>query len=376
MTTTEIAANPVDLLADRLFGEGIGAFHLFTVYLGVRLGLFRALAQTPGLTAEELAARTSIDERYALEWLQAETIAELIIADGMDYASARFTLADGVVETLVDEVGPAYVGGIALAASAVGVATPHLVDAYRSGSGLSFAAYGPDMVDAQAAFNRPAYVNELASAWLPQIPEVLRRLQNSVEPARVADIGCGCGWASIELAKAFPRITVDGFDSDADSIESARRNAKEHGVDERVRFEVVDATSTGYGSGNYDVIFLFECVHDFGRPVEALAAARTAVADTGHVIVMDERTADHPLIGDPVETFFAAVSATWCLPQSRVVPDCEAPGTLMRPAMFEALARRAGWAGVDVLPIDNAFFRFYRLVRESTGGHGSRPNLR
>jgi hypothetical protein len=96
--------------------------------------------------------------------------------------------------------------------------------------------------------------------------------------------------------------------------------------------------------------------------VEALAAARRAVKPTGTVIVMDERTADRPQIGDPVETFFAVVSATWCLPQSRVVPDCEAPGTVMRPATLESFARRAGWAGFEVLPIEHPFFRFYRLV--------------
>jgi hypothetical protein len=130
-----------------------------------------------------------------------------------------------------------------------------------------------------------------------------------------------------------------------------------------VQFHLLDAATTAYGEGEYDVVFLFECVHDMGRPVEALAATRAAVAADGAVIVMDERAADSPQVGDPVESFFATVSATWCLPQSRVVPDCEAPGTLMRPATFEALARRAGWAGYEVLPIEHPFFRFYRLVR-------------
>ncbi len=361
-TTTETPVQPGDALAERIFAEGLGAFHLVTVFLGLRLGLFRALAESPGLTAAELAAATSIDERYAIEWLQAETYAELLVADGTDYSTARFTLADGVATALVDEVSPAYVGGVPLALTAVAGASAALLDAYRSGTGVSVDAYGPDMVPAQAAFNRPLFVNEMVSSWLPQMTGVHERLSAKSEPARVADVGCGCGWSAIELGKAFDHLTIDGYDADSASIEQARRNAEEHGVADRVRFHLVDASSETYGAGDYDVVFFFECVHDFGRPVEALMAARAAVAPDGAVIVMDERTGDHPQIGDPIETFFALVSATWCLPQSRVVPDCEAPGTVMRAATLESYARRAGWAGVEILPIEHLFFRFYRLV--------------
>ena len=360
---TETTVDPVEALAERLFEEGIGAFHLTTVYLGIRLGLFRALAEKPGQTARELATAASIDERYAVEWLQAETIAGLLMSDGADYTRARFALADGVEATLVDEVNPAYVGGIALATAAIGTAVAPLLDAYRSGEGVPMSAYGPEIVLAQSAFNRPAFANELAASWLPQMGDIHERLLDTTRPARVADVGCGCGWGAIELAKAFPHITVDGYDADVESIAIARRNAREQGVDDRISFDLVDASTTQYGDGNYDVVFLFECLHDIGRPVEALMATRASVAADGSVIVMDERTADRPQVGDPVETFFAVVSATWCLPQSRVVPDCEAPGTLMRPATLEAFARRAGWAGYEVLPIAHPFFRFYRLVR-------------
>lgn len=359
----ENGIDAVEALVERLFAEGIGAFHLASVYLGVRLGLFRSLADSPGLSAHALADVAGIDERYAVEWLQAETIAGLLVADSTDFTTARFTLADGVEAALVDEVNAAYVGGIPMATTAIGNALPQLLEAYRTGAGLPMSAYGPEMVPAQAAFNRPAFVNELAASWLPQMGDIHERLLDATRPARIADVGCGAGWSAIELAKAFPHVTVDGYDADAESIDIAQRNAEEHGVDDRVRFQLIDAATTAYGEGNYDVVFLFECLHDMGRPVEALAATRRAVAPGGAVVVMDERTADHPLIGDPVETFFATISATWCLPQSRVVPDCEAPGTLMRPAMFEALAHRAGWAGYEVLPIEHPFFRFYRLVR-------------
>src|SRR5581483_1222447 len=148
-------------------------------------------------------------------------------------------------------------------------------------------------------------------------------------PARVADVGCGVGWAAIELAKAFPHIRVDGYDADEDSISRARRNA---------------AAGGGYGERRYDLVLFFECVHDMSHPAEALASARQAVADDGAVIVMDERVAETLQPGDPTETFFATASVLWCLPQGRVETDSEAPGTVMRPAIFDAIARRAGWS--------------------------------
>jgi hypothetical protein len=132
-------------------------------------------------------------------------------------------------------------------------------------------------------------------------------------------------------------------------------------VADRVTFEVVDAKTGGYRDTKYDLILFLECVHDMGRPVEALAHAREAMAEGGSVIVMDERTGDTIQIGDPTEQFFGCCSVLWCLPQSRVVPDCEAPGTVMRQSTFEGIAKRAGWSGVEVLDIEHDFFRFYCL---------------
>ena len=354
-------ANPIEDLVGRLFMEGVGTMHVLTVYLGVKLGLWRALTEGGAQTVAELADATSLDPWYVHEWLQAETIAGLVTADGDDLWTARFTAAEGIGEVLVEETSPAYLGGLALACSALGGVLPDLVEAFRTGAGVSYETYGPEAVAAQAAFNRPAYVNDLAANWIGAYPELTARLSDEKNPARVADVGCGVGWAAIELAKAFPHARIDGFDADEESISQARRNAAEHGVADRVTFEVVDAKTGGYGDTKYDLILFLECVHDMGRPVEALAQARNAMAEGGSVIVMDERTGDTIQIGDPTEQFFGCCSVLWCLPQSRVVPDCEAPGTVMRQSTFEAIAKRAGWSGVEVLDIEHDFFRFYCL---------------
>jgi SAM-dependent methyltransferase len=354
--------NPVEEMVGRLFIEGVGTMHVMSVYLGVKLGLFRALAEGGPQTATQLAEATGLDPWYVREWLQGETVAGLVTADADDLWTATFTAAEGVRETLVEETSPAYLGGLPFAASAVGRVLPDLVEAFQTGSGVPYTRYGPEAVDAQAALNRPAFVNELAARWLPAIPDVLARLQEPENPARVADVGCGVGWASIELAKAFPHIHVDGYDADEVSISRARRNAADAGVNDRVRFEVVDAKAGGYGDNRYDLILFFECLHDMGRPVEALAQARDALAEGGTVIVMDERVGEEIQVGDPTESFFASASVLWCLPQSRVEPDCQAPGTVMRPDMLGEIASHAGWGGFEILPIEHPFWRFYRLT--------------
>jgi SAM-dependent methyltransferase len=363
MTTTEVKPSAVEALAGNVFTTGVGTAELCTAYLGIHLGLYRALADSPA-TAAALAQRSGCDERYLREWLTSQAVSGLVTVAGPDPASAEFALAEGTYEVLVDETSPAYLGGLADIVAAVGRVLPLLADAYRTGAGVPYAEYGPDGVSAQSALNRPAFVNSLVSDWLPQVPDVLARLQDEADPARVADLGCGAGWAAIELAKAFPHIRVDGMDNDEASIATGRQNAAEHGVADRVDLTVVDlADESANWSPRYDLVLFVECVHDFPRPVEALRHARAALRPGGTVLVVDERAAENfTAPGDLTERFFAAASAIWCLPQGRVGPDPEPVGTLIRPAHMRDLARRAGYADAEILPIEHPAWRFFRLV--------------
>lgn len=248
-TISQATPETIEELSGRLFLEGVGAIHMSTLYLGHKLGLFQAIVADGPLTAAALAQRCGLDEWYVREWLQAETTAGLVTADNDDLRQAHFSAAPGVRETLVDETSPAYLAGLPLAAAATASALPDVIAAFRSGAGVPYSNYGADAVEAQAALNRPAFVNDLAANWLRQIPDVLARLADTGSPARVADIGCGLGWAAIELAKTFPHIHVDGFDADGASIGAARRNANEHGVSDRVTFEVADAGQPNTAAG-------------------------------------------------------------------------------------------------------------------------------
>jgi SAM-dependent methyltransferase len=366
MTTTEAPAaeaNATEQLMGRLFGSGIGAIELCNAYLGIHLKLYEALHEAPA-TAAELSKRTGCDQRYLQEWLQAQAISGFATADSNDPTSARYALADGVADVLVHETSPAYLGGLADALAAGATVLPQLIDAYRTGNGVPYAAYGRDAVTAQAALNRPSFIHSLVSEWLPELPDVLARLQDATRPARVADLGCGMGWAGIELAKAFPHIHVEGRDNDETSIAIGRKNAVDAGVADRVTLEVADISdATADWSPRYDFVLFVECVHDFPRPVEALQNARAAVRPGGTVLVVDER-ADEEFTapGDEVQRFFAAASAIWCVPQGRVGVDPEPVGAVIRPTDMKDLAQRAGFTGFEIVSIEHPFWRFYRLM--------------
>jgi SAM-dependent methyltransferase len=219
-------------------------------------------------------------------------------------------------------------------------------------------AYGPDAISAQAAFNRPAYHHDLVAEWLPAIPDLASRLADTRVPARIADLGCGAGWATIALAKAYPHLHLDGYDIDEASIAMAWRNA----VDQ-VRFEVRDLTEPLTDGPGWDAVLMLECLHDMGFPVRALHHARGHLTESGTIIVMDEAVDDELIAPteDPVQRFFANISPLWCLPQGRTAPDAEPVGTVMRSSHLRALATAAGFSQTEILPIEHSFYRFYRL---------------
>jgi len=191
------------------------------------------------------------------------------------------------------------------------------------------------------------------------MPDVVGHLRDG--GARVADVGCGCGWSSTAIARAFEGVTVDGFDLDDASIAEARANAAEAGVDGRVRFDVRDAADAA--PGTYDLVCCFEALHDMAHPVAALEAMRRMTAPGGAVLVVDERAADvlTPSDPDPIQRLLYSASVLHCLPVGRSQHGSAATGTVMRTATFERYAAAAGFDSVEVLPIEHDMFRFYRL---------------
>jgi 2-polyprenyl-3-methyl-5-hydroxy-6-metoxy-1,4-benzoquinol methylase len=352
-----------DVLVGRLFGATIGALELFHVYLGDRLGLYRALSTSGRLTAAELAAAAGINQRYAREWLEQQAVAGILVLEPGDAGedTRRYSLPPGHAEVLDDPDSVNFLAAVGQAIVGIGSAMPLVVEAFRTGDGVPYEAYGADMRGAISSLNRPAFLNLLGNYWFPAIPDVDNRLR-AQPPARVADVGCGTGWSSIAIATAYPLVKVDGFDLDEASIEEARRNAEARAVSDRVTFEVRDAADPRL-AGAYDLVTAFETIHDMSNPVGALRAMRALAREGGAIVVMDEKAAEEfSAPGDELERFLFGWSAVHCLPVGMVDSPSAATGTVMRPARLRSYARAAGFADIEILPVENDSWRFYRLV--------------
>ncbi|MGH3992631.1 MAG: class I SAM-dependent methyltransferase, partial [Pseudonocardiaceae bacterium] len=293
MNTTDIGnSEQREAFAQRLVTDLMTSMETLGVWLGLRLGLYAALDRAGTSTAAELASNAGIDARYAREWLEQQAVAGVLVTTdtGRDAEDRRYELPRPHREVLLDEVSPYFVAPTSYALAGVARVLPELLTAYRTGAGVPYAAYGDEIRDHIEQLNRPMFVNDLAANWLPAVPDLHARLQAD-PPARVADIACGAGWASIALAQGYPKVIVDGFDLDEESIRRAKRNATEAGVDDRVSFAVRDAADPGL-AGRYDAALLFEALHDMARPVEALTAIRELLASGGCLVVGDEKVAE------------------------------------------------------------------------------------
>lgn len=357
--TPRHGAERTNPLAERLFRDALGTFDLLTVYLGVRLGLYESLAEAGWSTSTELAARTDTFERYVREWLEQQTASEILEVDDADAKplDRRYRLPPTHVEVLVDTGSLNYEAykGIELVRGARPL--PQLVEAFRTGSGLRPLQWEPE---GRAEFNRARFVNLLGKVWLPLVPELDARLRSD-PPARVADLGCGTGWAAVATALAYPRVRVDGFDMDEAAVARARENGTSAGVSDRVAFFVQDVAELE-GAAVYDLVTLLEALHDMARPVDALRVARSLLAPGGSVFVADELVGERfALPVSDQERYMFGWSVVGCLPEAMGEPGAAGTGAVMRPDTVRRYAEEAGFGRFEILPIETNFWRFYRL---------------
>ncbi len=353
-----------DALVGRLFEASVGMFDVMSVHLGDRLGMYRALHDRGPATSSELAGRVGINERYAREWLEQQAVTGILeVANASAEAAARrYALPAAHAEPLLDRDSGYSIAPLGRAVVACAMAIPQVLDAFRTGGGVDWSAYGPDMIEAQGDFNRPWLVGQFGSEILPSIAPIHERL-SADPPARVADIACGVGWAGIGIARSYPSVVVDGFDLDPSSIELASHHARQAQVDDRVTFQVRDAADPT-AAGLYDLAVIVEAVHDMVRPVEVLSAVRALLRPGGVLLVADERTADtFTAPADALERMFYGFSIFTCLPGTMTERPTAATGTAIRPATMRRYAEAAGFRGFEQLdePALDAL-RFYLLT--------------
>jgi len=357
MTNVVETGRGAEALAERLFVNAVGAFELFSVYVGDVLGLYRAVGERGAVSSAELAEAAGVNERYAREWLEGQGAAGLL--DVEEGEVRRFRLPPGHEEALLDSSSLAYAAPLARAIVAAIRPIDSLLSAIRHGGGVPYADYGEDLHEAQAAFTRPMFERLLGSEWLPAVPAVHERL-SADPPARVADIACGQGRSSIEIARAYPKAIVEGIDSDHASIERAREHLAAGDLDGRVSFHEHDA-ARGL-PGPYDLITIFEALHDMSYPVSVLKAAREALSEDGVVVIGDERTEDEfTAPAGELERLYYGFSLFHCLPVGMIGEGAAGTGTVIRQATVSRYATEAGFSSCEVLPIENDFWRFYLL---------------
>jgi SAM-dependent methyltransferase len=349
-------------LVERLFLDAVGALELYAVYLGERLGLYRALAEGGPATSSELAQRTGTAERYIREWLEHHASGGLLDVDDAkaEPLSRKYRLPPEHIPVLADPDDVRYEGykGVDIVRAARPL--PHLVEAFRTGDAPPPLPWEPE---GRAEFNRPKFLNLLGKVWLPAIADVDERLR-AEPPARVADVACGTGWSSIAMAQAYPQIVVDGFDLDQDVISVARENAHAAGVADRVTFSVADAADPS-ASNTYDLVTIIEALHDMSRPVEALRASFEMLAEGATMLVVDELVQEEfTAPASDRERYEYGWSVVSCLPGAMGDPETRATGTVMRPSTLRQYAVEAGFRDVEVLPIETDYWRFYRLIRD------------
>jgi 2-polyprenyl-3-methyl-5-hydroxy-6-metoxy-1,4-benzoquinol methylase len=354
------SADAVAGLAGRLRHDMVCALELLTVYLGERLGLYRALATGGPATSAELAERTGTAERYVREWLEHHAASGLLEVDvpAAGPLDRRYRLPPAQVPVLADRDDVRYRGFDGVEIVRAARLLPELVEAFRTGGAPPALPWAPE---GRADYNRSVFLGQLGTQWLPGIADVDQRLR-SEPPARVADLACGTGWSSIAMAQAYPLVGVDGFDLDPDAIAAARLNAEQAGMSGRVSFAVTDASGAGW-SGRYDLVTIFEGLHDMSRPADALRTARGMLRRAGSVIVADELVEDEfSAPASELERLHYGWSVVACLPAVMGDPDTSATGAVMRPATLRRYAQEAGFASVEVLPLETETLRFYRLT--------------
>ena len=285
------------------------AVHTGMVVIGEKLGLYKALARGP-VTAAQLAADTKTDGRYVSEWLASQAAGGYVTYDA---ASGQFSLNTEQAFTLANEDSPAYLPGAFELALGSLAAVPRIAESFRSGAGMGWHEHVDGVFHGCEKFFRPGYAANLVSTWIPSLKDVQAKLEAG---ARVADVGCGKGASTILLAKAFPNSKFFGFDYHDKSIEAARESARRNGVADRVTFEVAKAKE--FPGKNYDLVAVFDCLHDMGDPIGAAAHVRQSLAKDGTWMIVEPFANDQLKDNlNPVGRVYYSFSTLLCTPCSR-----------------------------------------------------------
>jgi 2-polyprenyl-3-methyl-5-hydroxy-6-metoxy-1,4-benzoquinol methylase len=339
--------------SEQLAGDIAVVMHGAMSWIGDRLGIFKAMMEAGPITLEELAERTALNQRYLKEWL-----GSMVAANYLEYRpdSKTYFLPPEHAVSLADEDSLFFFGGFIGGIIPNLSVAPKVADAFRTGNGVSISEYPQEVFASLERSSGPLYRHRLVQQWVPAMPAVKAKLESG---GAALDVGCGSGRAAITLAKSFPKSHFYGYDAHPGSIERARKNAKAEGVADRVTFEVVDCTNLP--KNKFDFVTSFEVIHDAVDPLGLLRAIRGALVPEG-TYLMDELNVTANLEDNinPFGRMLYSVSTLYCMTTS-LAHGGAGIGALMGEPKARELAKQAGFAQFNRLPIKDNFFAFYEL---------------
>lgn len=344
----------VKAFAERVFGDMAGAMTSGLGFVGVKTGLFRAMAGKGPLTLKQVVAVTKLQSRYVEEWLKG-----MVCAGYLEYepTAETYDLPEEHAFLLASEGTDHFMGGLFCMAPVLLRVAPRVAVAFEKGSGVPFEDYGSDCVEALDLINRGQYEQRFAGHWLQSLPEVVERLQRG---GRVLDVGCGVGRVALTLARAFPQATIVGLDSDRESIRRAHAAAEAEGLGARVRF-LAQTIGKLSSEEKFDLVTACDCVHDFAAPTETLREIHALLRPDGVLLAIEPKAADRLEHNrNSIATMYYGFSVFHCMTQS-LAQGGVGLGTCMGPARAEELVREAGFTRFDVLDIKSPVLAFYAV---------------
>ncbi len=336
---TTLDQQKLEAVYGRLFADLSAGYGGVMVSLGDKLGLYKAMAGSGPMSSQEVARRSGCAERYVREWLNAQ------VAGGyVDYhpASATYELTPEQAAILADHSSHVFLPHGWKVVSSMWADEAKALESFKSGKGVSWGDHSEDLFCGVAALYRNGYSASLIGDWLPALTGVTDKLQRG---ATVADVGCGHGHSTVLMAKAFPNSRFWGFDTHLGSIATASEVAREAGVANRVSFEV--ARADDYAKRGYDLICFFDCLHDMGRPVDAVRHAANALARDGTLMLIEpfakDRVEDNI---NPVGRLYYSASTTMCCAHAISENGTHVLGAQAGPRRLEEVLRLAGFGNV------------------------------
>ncbi len=325
----------LDRFIEKILGDLGGALSVSLVRIGDRLGLYKALHAHGPMTSHELSANAGIAERYAREWLAQQAASGYL---EYDPATQKFELPEEQAMVFALPDSPVFMQGAFDVAAVMVENQPAVEAAFKTGKGVGWGDQAPCLFCATGRFFRPAYNNNLLSSWLPSLDGVAARLEQG---GTVADVGCGHGYSTIMMAKAFPKAHFVGYDFHAGSVAQARRHAEDHGVSANTSFEV--AMAHDFGGKDLDLVTFFDCLHDMGDPAGAARHVRETLKPDGTWMVVEPQAGDTVEENlNPVGRLSYAGSTMICIPTSLDQPVGLALGAQ---AGFKRLSEVIGGGG-------------------------------